>query len=111
MAKSDVGRFRDLVYRKLHEHPNLRDNVTLLYIACISDIRGKDYVRNKTIYDFAIDISVTSPLKDLPKLPSILSVCRLNTKLQKEHPDLRGKDWEKKQKHSKDYKEDLGYGR
>ena len=37
------------------------------------------------------------------------SVIRLNTKLQKKYPNLRGKDWEKKQKHSKDYKKDLGY--
>ena len=106
MANSDIGRYTDLVYELLKNYSILRDDVGQLYLACIMRIRGKEYIRETTLYQFfALENS------DLPKIPSMASVIRLNTRLQKEHPALRGKDWEKKQKHSKDYKEDLGYGK
>ena len=105
-AKSDVGRYEDLVYVLLSNYPFLRDDVNALYLACIANIRGREYVRNTTLFDF---FSINHP--SLEKVPSMASVIRLNTKLQKEYEFLRGKDWEKKQKHSKDYKEDLGYGK
>ena len=103
---SDAGRYKDLVFDLLTRYPVLRDNVNQLYLACIMNIRGKEYIQNTTLLHFFRD-DVTNG--NLPKVPSMASVIRLNTKLQKENPDLRGKDWEKKQKHSKDYKEDLGY--
>lgn len=103
---SDAGRYKDLVFDLLSEYRILRDDVNLLYLACVMSIRGKDYINNTTLKEHFKDNINNSELK---KIPSMASVIRLNTKLQKENPNLRGKDWEKKQKHSKDYKEDLGY--
>lgn len=108
MAKSDIGRYEDLVYELLKKYPFLRDNIGQLYVACISIRRGKEYVRGTTLYDFFV---TDCNNESLPKVPTMASVIRLNTRLQKENPELRGKDWEAKQKHSKDYKEDLGYGK
>ena len=104
-ANSDIGRYEDLVYELLDNYRSLRDNVNELYLACIMRIRGMDYIKNTTLLEFFRETN-----SDLPKVPSMASVIRLNTRLQKENPYLRGKDWEKKQKHSKDYKKDLGYG-
>ena len=105
-AKSDIGRYEDLVYELLDNYRGLRDNVGELYLACIMRIRGMDYIKTVTLFEFFRDEN-----SSLPKVPSMSSVIRLSTKLQKQHPFLRGKDWEKRQKHSKDYKEDLGYGK
>lgn len=107
-AKSDVGRYEDLVFRLLYHYPMLRDDTGKLYLACISEIRGRDYIRLTSMYTFFTDDAEN---KDLPKVPTMASVIRLSTKLQKQNPLLRGKEWENRQKHSKDYKEDLGYGR
>lgn len=101
---SDIKRYEDLVYDLLVRFEDMRDDVNKLYVACIRYIRGLDYVRNTTLSEFFGEVN-----KDLPKVPTMASVIRLNTKLQKKYPNLRGKDWEKKQKHSKDYKKDLGY--
>lgn len=101
---SDVKRYEDLVMDLLTRYPFLRNDINQLYVSCISYIRGRDYVRSTTLSDF-----FGNDNKDLPKVPTMASVIRLNTKLQKEHPELRGVDWEKKQAHSKDYKKDLGY--
>ena len=103
---SDAGRYKDLVFDLLTQYRALRDDVNLLYLACIMSIRGKEYIENTTLKDHFKN-NINNP--ELKKIPSMASVIRLNTKLQKENPNLRGKDWEKKQKHSKDYKEDLGY--
>lgn len=107
-AKSDVGRYEDLVYELLNNYRGLRDNVGELYLACIMRIRGREYINNTTLIQFFTEDVYR---KDLPKVPSMASVIRLSTKLQKDNPLLRGKEWENRQKHSKDYKEDLGYGR
>lgn len=107
-AKSDVGRYEDLVYELLNNYRGLRDNVGELYLACIMRIRGREYINNTTLIQFFTEDVCR---KDLPKVPSMASVIRLSTKLQKDNPHLRGKEWENRQKHSKDYKEDLGYGR
>lgn len=103
---SDVGRYEDLVFDLLSEYRILRDDVNLLYLACVMSIRGKEYINNTTLKDHFKN-NINNP--ELKKIPTMASVIRLNTKLQKKHPNLRGKDWEKKQKHSKDYKKDLGY--
>lgn len=103
---SDAGRYKDLVFDLLTHYRALRDDVNLLYLACIMSIRGKEYMENTTLKDHFKN-NINNP--ELKKIPSMASVIRLNTKLQKENPNLRGKDWVKKQKHSKDYKEDLGY--
>lgn len=107
MAASDIKRYEDLVYELLDNYRGLRDNVGELYLACIMRIRGREYINNTTLISFFTEDMYR---KDLPKVPSMASVIRLSTKLQKEYPPLRGKEWEKRQKHSKDYKEDLGYG-
>lgn len=101
---SDIKRYKDLVYDLLLKYPILRDDVGKLYLACIQAIRGREYIRNTNLLEF-----FNSDNKNLPKIPTMASVIRLNTKIQKEHSDLRGIDWEKKQVHSKHYKEDLGY--
>ena len=103
---SDVGRYEDLVYDLLLKYGALRDNVNLLYLACVMQIRGKEYIETVTLKEHFKDY-LNDP--QLSKVPTMASVIRLNTKLQKKYPNLRGKDWEKKQKHSKDYKKDLGY--
>lgn len=107
-AKSDVGRYEDLVYELLNNYRGLRDNVGELYLACIMRIRGREYINNTTLIQFFTEDVYR---KDLPKVPTMASVIRLSTKLQKQNPLLRGKEWENRQKHSKDYKEDLGYER
>ena len=106
-ANSDISRYEDLVYDLLNRYTKMRDDTSELYLACIMSLRGMDYVTNTTLRTFFID---HRDKKDLPKIPSMASVIRLSTKLQKEHPHLRGIYWEKRQKHSKDYQEDLGYG-
>ena len=103
---SDAGRYKDLVFDLLVKYRALRDNVNLLYLACIMEIRGREYIENTTLKEHFKDNINNSELK---KIPSMSSVIRLNTKLQKEYPSLRGTNWEEKQKHSKDYKRDLGY--
>lgn len=108
MAKSDVGRYEDLVYELLDNYGSLRDNSGELYLACIMRIRGREYINNTTLIQFFTEDTYR---KDLPKVPSMASVIRLSTRLQKENPHLRGKYWNERQKHSKDYKEDLGYGK
>lgn len=107
-ANSDIGRYEDLVFRLLERYERLRDNTGELYLACIVQIRGRDYIRDTSLYKFFTDDANN---QNLPKVPSMASVIRLSTKLQKENPHIRGRDWENRQKHSKDYKEDLGYGK
>lgn len=108
LAKSDVGRYEDLVLELLTKHSFLRDDPNALYLACIAAIRGKEYVHTTSLFTF---FAQESNSNSLPKVPTMASVIRLNTKVQKENLELRGVDWEKKQAHSKDYKEDLGYGK
>lgn len=105
-ARSDVGRYEDLVFELLESYRGLRDNVSELYLACIMRIRGTEYIEKTSLKEFFIGDD-----KDLPKVPSMASVIRLSTKLQKDNPHIRGREWEKRQAHSKDYKEDLGYGK
>lgn len=108
MAKSAVGRYEDLVEEMLRRHSNLRDDTGMLYVACVAEIRGLDYAKQISLYEhFKAEELKTYETK----IPTLASVIRLNTKLQKKYPEIRGIDWEKKQKHSKDYKEDLGYGK
>lgn len=103
---SDTKRYKDLVFDLLSEYKVLRNDVNLLYLACVMQIRGREYIENTTLKEHFKDNINNSQLK---KIPSMASVIRLNTKLQKEYPSLRGMNWEQKQKHSKDYKRDLGY--
>lgn len=103
---TDAKRYKDLVFDLLSRYRALRDNVNLLYLACIMEIRGKEYIENTTLKEHFKD-NMNDPLQK--KMPSMSSIIRLNTKLQKEYPNLRGTNWEEKQKHSKDYKRDLGY--
>lgn len=103
---TDAKRYKDLVFDLLCRYRALRDNVNLLYLACIMEIRGREYIENTTLKEHFKD-NMNDPLQK--KMPSMASIIRLNTKLQKEHPNLRGTNWEEKQKHSKDYKRDLGY--
>lgn len=103
---SDVGRYEDLVKDLLTKYKGLRDDVDDLYLACIMTIMGKEYIQNTSLYKFFHEDKKN---KDMKKLPSMASIIRLSTKLQKENPELRGKEWEARQKHSKDYKKDLGY--
>lgn len=103
---TDAKRYKDLVFDLLSRYRALRDNVNLLYLACIMEIRGRDYIENTTLKEHFKDNMNDSLQK---KMPSMASIIRLNTKLQKEYPNLRGTSWEEKQKHSKDYKRDLGY--
>ena len=102
----DAKRYKDLVFDLLTQYKVLRNDVNLLYLACIMKIRGREYIENTTLKEHFKDNIHNSELK---KIPSMSSVIRLNTKLQKEYPNLRGTNWEEKQKHSKDYKRDLGY--
>ena len=107
MAVSDIKRFEDLVYELLDNYGSLRDSTAELYLACIMKIRGRDYIdKTSLLRFFTTDIN----RDDLPKVPTMASVIRLSTKLQKEYPHLRGREWDRRQKHSKDYREDLGYG-
>lgn len=103
---TDAKRYKDLVFDLLSRYRALRDNVNLLYLACIMEIRGREYIENTTLKEHFKD-NINDPLQK--KMPSMASIIRLNTKLQKEYPNLRGTNWEEKQKHSKDYKRDLGY--
>lgn len=107
-AKSDIGRYEDLVFDLLTKYSKLRDNVDDLYLACIMTIRGKEYIQNTSLYQF---FHIDKNNADAPKMPAMSSIIRLNTRIQKDNPELRGINWEDKQKHSKDYKEDLGYGK
>ena len=108
MAKRDVGRYKDLVKELLTNYRGLRDNLDDLYLACIMRIMGNNYIRETSLYQF---FHLDKKNKDIPKLPSMASIIRLSTRLQKEYPELRGKFWEERQRHSKDYQEDLGYGK
>lgn len=108
MAKSDIGRYEDLVKDLLTTYSGLRDSIDDLYLACIMRIMGPDYIRKTTLYEY---FHCDKKDKDAHKCPSMSSIIRLSTKIQKENPQLRGVDWEKRQAHSKDYKEDLGYER
>lgn len=107
-AKSDVGRYEDLVKELLTNFRGLRDDIDDLYLACIMRIKGDNYIRETSLYEF---FHKDKKDPDQVKMPSMASIIRLNTKIQKNYPELRGKEWEARQKHSKDYKEDLGYGR
>ena len=103
---SDIGKYEYLIKDLLTRYRSLRDSVDELYLACIMEIRGKEYISKTSLYTF---FHIDKKNKDLIKIPTMSSVIRLNTKIQKENPELRGIDWEKKQCHSKDYKKDLGY--
>ena len=80
-ANSDIGRFEDLVYELLDNYRGLRDNVGELYLACIMRLRGRDYIEKTSLLEF-----FTKDDKNLPKIPSMSSVIRLSTKLQKLYP-------------------------
>lgn len=103
---SDVSRNEDLVKDLLLKYSFLRDDLDDLYLACISSILGKEYIRNTSLLQF---FHKDKKNKNMKKLPSMCSIIRLNTRLQKEYPELRGKYWEERQKHSRDYKKDLNY--
>lgn len=48
---SDAGRYKDLVFDLLAKYRALRDDVNLLYLACVMTIRGKEYIENTTVKD------------------------------------------------------------
>ena len=55
--KSDIGRYEDLVKDLLTEYKFLRDDIDDLYLACISTIMGKEYIRNTSLGKFNNDIA------------------------------------------------------
>jgi len=104
VAKSDVGKYIDLVEQLLKQYTNLRDDSGLLYVACVSKIRGKQYIEETSLYNH-----FKNKDSNMQKVPTISSVVRLSTKIQTENPELRGEHWNNRQEHQKDCKQDLGY--
>ena len=108
MPKSNIGRYRDLAYDLLLKYKSLRDDSEKLYLACVQAIRGDEYIREVTLVDH---FNKNKNDKSLEPIPTVSSIIRLSTDLQKLHPEIRGDEWESRQRHSKDCQEDLGYGK
>jgi hypothetical protein len=91
---------KENVKQLLIERKDLRDNDTWLcyqYYINFCNIEISD-----SIFDFYAE-----RLKE--KLPSEQTITRLSRQLQEQNPELRGKEWEKRQRKVKKVQKELGY--
>lgn len=102
---SSQAQFRDVVRDTLVEKPATRDNDWLLFGGVMLRLRGINYMKNISLYDFIIEASND---KDIPK-PSTST--RYRCAIQKDEPGLRGETYKDRQKYSKTYREEFRNGR
>ncbi len=58
--------------------------------------------KDSSLYDYILDMT-----RD--KYPKIETITRCSRQLQEKHPELRGKEWEERQRQVKPVQENLGY--
>jgi hypothetical protein len=91
---------KENVKQLLIEEPKLRDNDNALCFYYYNKICKISY--NVALIDFYLD-------RDVYKLPSEQTITRLSRQLQEQNPELRGKEWEKRQRKVKKVQKELGY--
>lgn len=92
-----------LVYQMLTEISYTRDHQAALISACYKELIGEERYRS-------ITFSEVMQMIDRGELPAITSIVRNDSRVQNDHPEVRGLDYEKRRKNSKNVKEALGYG-
>jgi hypothetical protein len=91
---------KDKVKLILQENPNTRDfesKLCYIYYTSFSDL-----TKDTSILDFFIRV-------ENKKIPSTQTLTRLSRQLQEQNPELRGLEWEKRQRKQKKVLKDLGY--
>jgi hypothetical protein len=91
---------KENVKQLLIEKPDLRDHDNALCFYYYNKICKISY--NVALIDFYLD-------RDVFKLPSEQTITRLSRQLQEQNPELRGKEWEKRQRKVKKVQKELGY--
>jgi hypothetical protein len=91
---------KENVKQLLIEKPELRDNDNLLPFYYY-----RDYC-NVSPFTKLIDFYI---LRGTLKIPSEQTITRLSRQLQEQNPELRGKEWEKRQRKVKKVQKELGY--
>lgn len=100
MANSQK-QFRDVVTQTLEENMAARDNDWLLFGGVIQRLRGLEYMKNISLFDFLVQAS-----KD-PTIPKPGTPTRYRSDIQKVREDLRGELYEPRQSHSNDWRKEF----
>ena len=98
--KKRIINYKKLVLEIMQENPIARDNDLILY----SNLLSK-FCYSTTIYSFGeiVDL-ITNGV-----LPDIQYISRCRRLVEKEHPELRGKTYDKRHKISKEVRIELDY--
>ena len=92
-------RFKTLIEQILEVNELARDNDYILYGAVIKRIKGEQFMKDISLYDFLRLAAVDKTI------PSITTATRFRSDIQKVREELRGETYDRRMKHSKDYKE------
>lgn len=101
MAGNSQKWVRDIVTQALEENPMARDNDWLLFGAVIKRLRGLDYMKSTSLYDFLIQAA------EDPTIPKPGTPTRYRSDIQKTREDLRGVLYEPRQAHSSDWRREF----
>jgi len=91
---------KENVKQLLIEHKELRDNDNKLCYFYYRDFC--EFTETHTLLYFYMT-------RERYKLPSEQTITRLSRQLQEQNPELRGKEWEKRQRKVKKVQKELGY--
>ena len=90
-----------IVKNMLTEHPKTRDNDSLLLgYVWLYQCGGKTYAENMSMWDFIVDFSRKN-------FAEVSGISRCRRKLQEEHPELRGKLYDKRHQMKDSVKEEI----
>lgn len=101
MAGNSQRWVRDVVTQVLEEKPASRDNDWLLFGGVIQRLRGLDYMKNTSLFDFLVQASMD------PTIPKPGTPTRYRSDIQKVREDLRGELYEPRQVHSNAWREEF----
>ena len=91
---------KENVKQLLIERPDLRDNDNVLAFK---------YYRDYCAINPLIQLIDFYTLRANLNIPSEQTITRLSRQLQEQNPELRGKEWEKRQRKVKKVQKELGY--
>lgn len=93
--------FKDVIEQVLEENELARDNDWILYGAVIKRLRGEEYMKNISLFDFLKEAAVDS------SIPKITTPTRYRSLIQNEREELRGETYENRMAHSKERREEF----
>lgn len=102
MAGNSQREFKDVIEQVLEEVPAARDNDWILFGGVIKRLRGLDYMKNTSLYDFLIQAA------EDPSIPKPTTPTRYRCNMQKQNSELRGELYEARRAHSNDWRDEFG---